>query len=99
MTTHAADEEGRPVLDQNWARDVFGGDPLPGTLWWHYKGGVYSVIYRAVNEADLVPVVAYVSVKTGYAWVRPVAEFRDEVTLPDGSTVRRFTELNQPHEE
>jgi hypothetical protein len=50
--------------------------PLPGSLWVHRKGGVYTVVTGAVREADLTPLVVYRDAG-GVAWVRTLAEFKD----------------------
>ena len=38
-------------------------DIVPGSKYLHYKGGTYTVLCEATNEAPVVPVVVYVSMK------------------------------------
>ena len=64
--------------------------PTPG--WYrHYKhGDLYEVLLCSVREKDLVPEVVYRSQETGYVWHRPITEWAEPVTLPDGSTRPRY---------
>lgn len=65
----------------------------PGTLYRHYKGGMYEIVTLARLESDGIngPLhVVYRSVTDKTVWVRPLAEFRGNV-FPEGTAVPRFT--------
>ena len=68
-----------------------------GTLYRHYKGGLYRLVAWATNEADLMDVVVYRSELDGRVWVRPRVDFygnvHDEVCA-NAETVLRFTRVN-----
>ena len=69
----------------------------PSVLFRHYKGGLYRLICRARTEASADPVVVYQDVGTGRFYVRPVGEWTEAITIPDGARgetfVRRFTPI------
>lgn len=59
-----------------------------------YKGGEYMVVnIIAIREHDLVPCIFYQSLTTGICFFRPLSEFTEPITLPDGTTVPRFTRV------
>jgi hypothetical protein len=64
----------------------------------HYKtGGEYKILYKAklqtkLPELDMVDCVVYVAISDGLIWVRPVADFFDEVEF-EGNLVNRFTKI------
>ncbi len=65
-------------------------EPLPvvGSVWKHYRGGVYEVVGRAIREADLSPGVLYYNAGSPHVtFFRPWAEWEDDV----GGGVKRFT--------
>ena len=68
------------------------GGPQPGQVYQHYKGGIYSIIARALREDTLEPVVVYHSNAKGVSWERTVANFTEPVEF-GGRTVPRFTQL------
>jgi hypothetical protein len=49
--------------------------PIPGSLWGHCKGGLYTIITTAISESSLTPVVVYEG--NGLRWTRPLHEFLD----------------------
>jgi hypothetical protein len=47
-------------------------------LYRHNKtGGIYEIIFQAIIEKTLEPVIVYRNIATGINWVRPVYEFHD----------------------
>ena len=64
----------------------------PGSLWRHYKGGLYRLVVCGRLEATKEPHVVYVSAETfpyGEHWIRPLTEWGQEVA----PGVRRFTQI------
>lgn len=62
----------------------------------HYKGNVYEVIGVANHSETLDELVVYRSVKNeNEIWVRPISMWNEEVMLPDGSSVLRFTLIQE----
>ncbi len=68
-------------------------DPVNGSRWRHYRGGIYKVLMKAVesNEPHRVKVI-YQS-DEGYLWEHPLEEWEKEVKLEDGTVVSRFVPL------
>jgi len=56
------------------------GGPQPGEIYRHYKGGLYVVVCRSINEDDLTPLVTYRSNLKGTVWTRTVKNFTENVT-------------------
>jgi hypothetical protein len=67
----------------------------PGVTLRHYKGGLYRVIGFCRIEATLKTGVLYEACQGDeeVVWMRPLSEFSDIVTTPDGP-VARFTVLS-----
>lgn len=64
----------------------------PGGLYRHYKGNLYKALYVATHTETEEPLAVYQALYGEYGiWARPLAMFLDDVTLPDGSVVQRFT--------
>lgn len=62
----------------------------------HYKGNIYEVIGVANHSETLDKLVVYRSVKNeSEIWVRPISMWNEEVILPDGSSVLRFTLIEE----
>ena len=63
---------------------------LPGVTLRHYKGGVYRVLGLCRIEATLKTGVLYQACQgdEDVVWMRPLAEFSDLVTTPDGPQPR-----------
>ena len=60
----------------------------------HYKGNVYKFILECTNSETLEPMVVYEAMYGDHQiWVRPKKMFDETVTLPNGETVKRFTEI------
>lgn len=75
------------------------GSPVPGSLWQHYKGGLYRIREIAVDEASGEPVVVYRPVDPAapdHAWLRPLARFTEPVAGLDGRTRARFVPIREP---
>ncbi len=64
----------------------------PGAVLRHYKGGLYRVVGLCRIEATLKTGVLYRACQgdEDVVWMRPLAEFGETVTTPDGP-VTRFT--------
>lgn len=63
----------------------------PGTQLRHYKGGRYTVVGSCLIEATLQPGVLYKPQQgdsQDVIWMRPLAEFHDQITTPEGSVPR-----------
>lgn len=73
-------------------------EPLtqPGALLQHFKGTKMRVLHRALDSATCKDVIIYVHLDDGRIWVRPVEEFFQMVTWPDGERRTRFTLVEAP---
>jgi hypothetical protein len=83
----------RDYTDKDMAQDLCtGGDPRPGDIYRHYKGGLFTVVARAVKEDSLEPLVIYWSNASRQMWARTLDDWRSSVdteteyVLPDGTT-------------
>jgi uncharacterized protein DUF1653 len=57
--------------------------PKPGDVFTHYKGGKYRIVCVGQLESDQTLMVVYASLERGErAWIRPLAEFLEEITVP-----------------
>lgn len=57
----------------------------------HYKGNKYEVISTARHSETLEEMVVYKALYgEGEIWVRPKKMWNDDITLADGSKVKRF---------
>lgn len=60
----------------------------------HYKGNVYRFILECTDSETLEPMIVYEAMYGDHqVWVRPKKMFDEMVTLPNGETVKRFTEI------
>lgn len=66
------------------------GQPEQGQTYRHYKGGLYMIVCRSVDEATLGQLVTYRSRERGTVWTRTLEDF--QAILPDGT--RRFTPVD-----
>jgi hypothetical protein len=55
------------------------GGPQPGEVYRHYKGGIYSIVARSIQEDTLEPLVTYHSNLKGTNWTRTLANFTETV--------------------
>jgi len=69
--------------------------PEAGTLWRHYKGGLYVVVTHAQRERDGGLEVVYRSWGDGKTFCRPLAEWQETVLKPDGTASLRFAFTGQ----
>lgn len=63
-------------------------NPRPGHKYRHFKGGVYTVLFLAVDEVSLELTVVYMS-SEGDIWTRSVRSWNNPT--PDGQT--RFVDI------
>ncbi len=71
--------------------------PQPGTVWQHYKGGIYTVLgaspwvgrFASEPDPDRLGVV-YIGARGGHVWWRPVREWGEPVTVLGGVERPRF---------
>ena len=64
----------------------------PGGIYRHYKGNLYKALYVAIHTETEEPLAVYQALYGEHGiWARPLAMVLDDVTLPDGSVVQRFT--------
>lgn len=62
----------------------------------HYKGNIYEVIGIGKHSETLEELVVYRSIKNkNEIWLRPISMWNEEVTLADGSSVLRFTLIEE----
>mgnify|MGYP003305337309 CR=1 FL=1 len=58
----------------------------------HYKGNEYEVIALAKHSETLEEMVVYKALYgDGEVWVRPASMWNEDVTLADGTVVKRFS--------
>ena len=58
----------------------------------HYKGNEYEVIALAKHSETLEEMVVYKALYgDGAIWVRPASMWNEDVTLADGTVVKRFS--------
>jgi len=75
--------------------------PAAGTIWRHWRGGLYRVICVAQRECDGRMMVVYEPLDGGWAWARDAIQWHMIVTSKAGERVPRFTmaeELASPVE-
>ncbi len=66
----------------------------PGTLYRHYKWGLYEIVTLALDEATQTPVVVYRSLEEPEnIWTRLLSVFIESVTREDGITEPRFARI------
>ncbi len=83
-----------PLVNQTTDSDPF----QPGVRLRHHKGGLYTVVGICLIEATLMPGVLYTPCQgdmQNVVWMRPLDEFNDLVSTPNG-TVPRFVILQDP---
>ncbi len=70
--------------------------PEVGSLWRHYKGGLYRVVGRCRIEETLADAVLYVAADAlpgATPWCRPLRGWQMLVPLPGRRHVPRFEEV------
>lgn len=67
-----------------------------GGIYRHYKGRLYQVLYIARHSETEEQLVIYQALYDDYdIWARPFAMFMEDVQMPDGIEVPRFSLLAQ----
>ena len=60
----------------------------------HYKGNTYEVTGIAIHSETLEEMVIYKALYgDGKTWVRPASMWNEDVSLPDGTIVKRFKQI------
>ncbi len=85
------DESGRKDLAQECLKSerVFAG------LYEHYKGGLYVVFAKSVDEATLLPMVHYYIVQKKTRWTRRLDDFTAQVKDSTNTVRDRFKRLRK----
>ncbi len=77
-----------PEIDRLF-NNLYWDAPLRGSVYKHYKGGLYVVICSCLNESNKQQLIIYRDLATGNTWCRPVKEW-DELVEIEGKKVQRF---------
>jgi hypothetical protein len=66
--------------------------PLPGDIYYHYKGGTYEIVSMATHTETGEKLVVYKSLNFGSVYVRPYDIFSDSVIIDNQTNekVKRF---------
>lgn len=67
--------------------------PKKGTVYRHYKGGIYEVLGNVIHESTHEHLVTYKD-EQGHTWARPFIEWNQPVQK-DGQTVPRFALMRE----
>ncbi len=62
--------------------------PGDGTVFRHYKGGLYDIVATGLIEESLTPCVVYRSQENGLVWVRTAENFFEQVQFESKITPR-----------
>lgn len=63
--------------------------PREGTVFQHYKGGLYEIVSTGFNEDTLEPCVIYRSTEEHIVWVRNAENFFEKIVY-EGVELARF---------
>lgn len=77
-------------MTKDEAQELCQGGPQRGQIYRHYKGGLYTVLARAVKEDTLEQLVVYQSNRKGGVWVRSLENFTEKVEVDPGHWRHRF---------
>lgn len=67
-----------------------------GGIYRHYKGKLYRVLYIARHSETEEQLVIYQALYGDYGiWARPFSMFMEDVQMPDGTWMPRFSLLEQ----
>ena len=68
-----------------------------GGIYRHYKQKDYKVLHVARHSETEEKLVIYQALYGEYGiWARPLSMFLEDVTLPDGRVVERFSLIKKP---
>jgi hypothetical protein len=67
--------------------------PEIGGTYLHYKGGKYTVITLCTHSESKEVLVIYKSQHFGSVYARPLSMWFEDITLNDGTTIKRFEEI------
>lgn len=67
--------------------------PEIGGTYLHYKGGKYIVITLCTHSESKEVLVIYKSQHFGSVYARPLSMWFEDITLNDGTTIKRFEEI------
>lgn len=92
-----------PSLEKKLTHQPPAGAPCVGSVWKHFKGGVYTVTAVTVAEATKATLVSYESpegrAKGDPPWTRPLVgadnAFFGDVVSESGEKMPRFVEINK----
>ena len=62
--------------------------PLPGEIYYHYKGGTYKVKHMATHSETQEKMVVYESLNFGSIHVRPIEKWFEPVIINDEEIIR-----------
>ena len=65
-----------------------------GAIYEHYKGGIYQVLYEAINSENQEHLVIYKNLNDDILWARPKHMFLENIVL-DGKETERFKKIEQ----
>jgi hypothetical protein len=75
--------------------------PQPGEIWQHYKTkGEYEILGLGrmqvkIESLDMKECVIYKALSDEKLWVRPLADFMEEIIIESGEKVQRFHKVRQ----
>jgi len=68
--------------------------PQPGEVWKHFKGGVYTIITRALHTETSTDMVVYARKQDNKTYARPLGMFMASVNR-GGRNVWRFERVDE----
>ncbi len=68
--------------------------PIEGVLYQHFKGGLYTVLYIALDTSTEKENVVYRSVVDGRVFTRPLENWNEDVNV-ENTTKKRFKKYGE----